>query len=77
MGAVYAHPDDVDLLVGGMAEQPWEGGLVGPTLRCVVSEQMLRSRRADRYFFDSADQPSPFTPGEQITEKKKRKKNLI
>ncbi|XP_052132307.1 peroxidase-like, partial [Frankliniella occidentalis] len=56
LGGVYAHPDDVDVLVGGMAERPWEGALVGPTLRCVISEQLLRSRRADRYFFDNPDQ---------------------
>lgn len=63
LAAVYAHPDDVDVLVGGMAERAWEGSLVGPTLRCIVSEQMLRSRKADRYFYDNADQPHPFTRG--------------
>ncbi|KAE8736650.1 hypothetical protein FOCC_FOCC017895, partial [Frankliniella occidentalis] len=62
LGGVYAHPDDVDVLVGGMAERPWEGALVGPTLRCVISEQLLRSRRADRYFFDNPDQPYPLSP---------------
>ncbi|KAJ1520556.1 hypothetical protein ONE63_003672 [Megalurothrips usitatus] len=70
LAAVYAHADDVDVLVGGMSEQPSDGALVGPTLRCIVSEQMVRSRRGDRYFYDNPEQPYPFTP-EQVREIKK------
>lgn len=67
LSTVYAHPDDVDVLVGGMAELPWDGALVGPTLRYIISEQLLRTRRADRYFYDNAEQPDPLTP-EQLRE---------
>lgn len=70
LSTVYVHPDDVDVLVGGMAELPWDGALVGPTLRYIISEQLLRTRRADRYFYDNADQPYPLTP-EQLREIKK------
>ncbi|CAL7938603.1 unnamed protein product [Xylocopa violacea] len=59
--ATYAHPDDVDLIVGGMAERAVEDGLLGPTFRCLISEQFSRTRRTDRYFYDSVYQPYPFT----------------
>ncbi|XP_017790614.1 PREDICTED: peroxidase-like isoform X1 [Habropoda laboriosa] len=65
--AVYTHPDDVDLIIGGMAERPVDDGLLGPTFRCLIFEQFSRTRRTDRYFYDSAYQPYPFTP-EQLAE---------
>lgn len=63
--ALYAHPDDVDLIIGGMAERPVDDGLLGPTFRCLIFEQFSRTRRTDRYFYDSAYQPHPFTPGKR------------
>ncbi|XP_043257427.1 peroxidase-like isoform X1 [Colletes gigas] len=63
----YAHPNDVDLIVGGMAERPIDDGLLGPTFRCLIFEQFSRTRRTDRYFYDSIYQPYPFTP-EQLAE---------
>ncbi|XP_015434443.1 PREDICTED: peroxidase-like [Dufourea novaeangliae] len=64
---IYAHPDDVDLIIGGMLERPVEDSLLGPTFSCLISEQFARTRRTDRYFYDSAYQPYPFTP-EQLAE---------
>ncbi|KAK9306667.1 hypothetical protein QLX08_002745 [Tetragonisca angustula] len=64
---VYVHPDDVDLIIGGMAERPAEDGLLGPTFRCLIFEQFSRTHRTDRFFYDSAYQPHPFTP-EQLAE---------
>ncbi|XP_029047333.1 peroxidase-like isoform X2 [Osmia bicornis bicornis] len=61
---VYTHPNDVDLLIGGMAERPLEDGLLGPTFRCLIFEQFSRTHRTDRYFYDSAYQPYPFTPAQ-------------
>ncbi|CAK9811196.1 Pxd [Anthophora plagiata] len=65
--AVYAHPDDVDLIIGGMAERSADDGLLGPTFRCLISEQFARTRRTDKYFYDSIYQPYPFT-SEQLTQ---------
>lgn len=59
----YSHPNDVDLIVGGMAERPADDSMVGPTFRCLIYEQFSRSRRTDRYFYDSALQPHPFASG--------------
>ncbi|XP_031834130.1 salivary peroxidase/catechol oxidase isoform X3 [Nomia melanderi] len=65
---IYASPDDVDLIVGGMLERPvTSDGLLGPTFSCLIFEQFSRTRRTDRYFYDSAHQPYPFTL-EQLAE---------
>jgi hypothetical protein len=63
---IYSHPNDVDLIVGGMMERLADDGMVGPTFRCLIYEQFFRSRRTDRFFYDSAMQPHPFTPGTLI-----------
>ncbi|XP_053983298.1 peroxidase-like isoform X3 [Hylaeus volcanicus] len=64
---LYAHPNDVDLIIGGMAERSADDGLLGPTFRCLIFEQFARTRRTDRYFYDSVFQPYPFTT-EQMEE---------
>ncbi|XP_076294511.1 peroxidase isoform X2 [Lasioglossum baleicum] len=64
---IYSSPHDVDLIIGGMLERPVEDGLLGPTFSCLISEQFARTRRTDRYFYDSSFQPQPFTP-EQLAE---------
>ncbi|XP_003425663.1 peroxidase isoform X3 [Nasonia vitripennis] len=57
---LYKRPDDVDLVIGGMAERPVDDALLGPTFRCLLATQFLRARRTDRFFYDSLDQPHPF-----------------
>lgn len=60
---LYDHVDDVDLVIGGMSERPAEDGIVGPTFRCIISEQFARTLRTDRFFYDLPQQPHPFTQG--------------
>ncbi|XP_043667765.1 peroxidase-like isoform X2 [Vespula pensylvanica] len=62
--SVYTHPNDVDLVIGGMAERSPDDGLLGPTFRCLILEQFARTLRTDRFFYDSAMQPYPFTPNQ-------------
>lgn len=61
--SLYHAPEDVDLLIGGMAERSAEDGILGPTFRCIISEQFARTKRTDRFFYDSINQPHPFSPG--------------
>ncbi|XP_045467735.1 peroxidase-like isoform X2 [Harmonia axyridis] len=56
----YKSVDDLDLIVGGLAEKP-ERGMFGPTLTCVLKDQFERTRGSDRYFYSNPDQPSPFS----------------
>uniref|UniRef100_A0A7E4VRZ8 peroxidase n=1 Tax=Panagrellus redivivus TaxID=6233 RepID=A0A7E4VRZ8_PANRE len=63
----YPSPDEVDLYVGAMVEDPVVGGLVGSTLACIVGDQFKRSRDGDRFYFEN---PGIFTPA-QLAELKK------
>jgi len=60
---LYAHPDDVDLWIGGLSERILPGSIMGPTFTCIVGDQFARSKKGDRFFYDIANQPHSFTPG--------------
>lgn len=48
LAAVYGHPRNVDLWVGGLLEASVPGGRVGRTVRCLLVEQFRRIRDGDR-----------------------------
>ncbi|VVC41836.1 Hypothetical protein CINCED_3A019850 [Cinara cedri] len=48
----YKTWDDIDLLIGALFEKHSEDAMVGPTMRCIIREQFIRTRLADRYFYD-------------------------
>lgn len=48
---VYAHLDDIDLFVGGLAEKPLPGAFIGPTFGCIMSKQFERVNIFNFYFF--------------------------
>nr|XP_018900823.1 PREDICTED: peroxidase-like [Bemisia tabaci] len=62
--SLYKSVDDIDLLVGGIAEKPADESLVGPTFRCVMGEQFIRTRIGDRFFYDNPSQPNSYREGE-------------
>ncbi|XP_075231368.1 peroxidase-like [Lycorma delicatula] len=71
LSLLYAHPDDVDLVVGGSLEAHVDKTLSGPTFLCLLLEQFYRTRVGDRFFFERGhSNPSSFTP-EQLNEIRK------
>ncbi|XP_029341367.1 peroxidase-like [Acyrthosiphon pisum] len=48
----YKHWRDIELLVGALFEKHEDDAMVGPTMRCIIREQFIRTRMADRYFYD-------------------------
>ena len=53
LASEYNSIDDVDLWIGGLAEVHVNGGLVGETFNSILTDQFLRTRDGDRFFFTS------------------------
>ncbi|CAG9762423.1 unnamed protein product [Ceutorhynchus assimilis] len=54
LGELYKSPDDIDLLVGGSLEKLVPGARVGKTFLCIITEQFIRTRKGDRFFFENS-----------------------
>ena len=52
--ALYGSVDDVDLWVGGLAEDHVSGSSVGPLFRAILSDQFERLRDGDRFWYEAA-----------------------
>lgn len=59
--SVYKSVDDVDFFVGGLLEVPLNDALMGYTFVCVVGDQFVRLKKADRYFYSLTNQPHSFS----------------
>lgn len=61
---IYKSPLDIDLLVGVLGERrtgPYT--LLGKIGSCIIGEQFKRFKYGDRFFYQWADGPNPFTAG--------------
>ncbi len=45
---LYGHPDNVDLFVAGLVEDPWHDSILGPTFTCLIVHQFRTWRAGDR-----------------------------
>lgn len=57
---MYASPRDVDQIVGLMLETK-SNVLMGPVSRCIVAEQLYRSKNGNRFFYSLPNGAYPFT----------------
>ena len=48
---VYTNVEDIDPYVGGVAERPVKGGVVGPTFAYIIGQQFQKIKEGDRFFF--------------------------
>ena len=56
----YGALDTVDLWVGGLAEEPIPGGIIGPTFACIFAITFSDLRSGDRFWFEN----DVFTPAQ-------------
>ena len=61
LARVYATPDDVDLWVGGLAEDHVRGAMVGPLFRAILISQFSALRDGDRFWYEKE-----LTPAERL-----------
>ncbi|XP_043235689.1 peroxidase-like [Amphibalanus amphitrite] len=67
---LYRSIEHVDLYVGGLLERPLEGAAVGPTFACLLTDQFVRLKAGDRFWYESGDPSIRFTP-DQLQEIRK------
>ncbi|KFM73649.1 Peroxidasin, partial [Stegodyphus mimosarum] len=60
---LYKHPDNIDLWVGGISEEPVEDAKVGPTFLCILIDQFKRVRSGDRFWYEN---PGIFSPNQLV-----------
>ncbi|XP_077975322.1 myeloperoxidase-like [Styela clava] len=58
---VYDSVNDIDLYVGGLAENLVDGGEVGPTFACILAYGFRALRKGDRFWHENERSPSSFT----------------
>ena len=57
-------PEDVDLYSAMFAEKRVPGAMVGPTLACLLTDQFLRIKKGDRFWYESDQlRGRPIPPG--------------
>ena len=53
MKKVYDVVDDIDIFVGGTAEEPFQGtngdSFLGPTFTCIIGDQFFKLKNGDRW----------------------------
>lgn len=55
---LYGNVNNVDLWVGALAEDHVPGGSVGPTLKAVITDQFVRLRDGDRFWYQRSLSPT-------------------
>lgn len=53
LASLYASVDDVDVWVGGLAEDPMPGALVGELIAAILVDQFERLRDGDRFWYQN------------------------
>ncbi len=67
LAAVYGSVNQVDLWVGGLAEDPANGALVGETFQAILLDQFTRLQIGDRFYYENDQLLSVLAPDVEDT----------
>jgi len=62
---LFQDVEDIDLFVGGLAERPLTGALIGPTFGCLLGQQFQILKKGDRFWYENNIPPSAYTKGKK------------
>ncbi|XP_048249367.1 peroxidase-like protein 3 [Haliotis rufescens] len=57
-------PDDVEIFPAGISERPVPGGVLGPTLSCIIAKQFELIKKGDRFWHELGNPVTGFTPAQ-------------
>ncbi|XP_049884290.1 peroxidase-like [Pectinophora gossypiella] len=57
----YETVDDIDIVAGFTSEYPMKEAAFGPTLACMMTDQIKHWRQADRFWYENQQHPGAFT----------------
>ncbi|XP_075056938.1 thyroid peroxidase [Mixophyes fleayi] len=60
---LYGHPDNIDVWLGGLAEDFLPGARIGPLFACLIGKQMKALRDGDRFWYEN---PNVFTKDQRM-----------
>ncbi|XP_063771565.1 thyroid peroxidase isoform X2 [Pseudophryne corroboree] len=60
---LYGHPDNIDVWLGGLAEDFLPGARIGPLFACLIGKQMKALRDGDRFWYEN---PNVFTEDQRM-----------
>jgi peroxidase len=55
--------NDVDYYAGGLSEQSFGNGLIGPTFSCIIMKQFKELKNGDRFYYENGPTATSFTLG--------------
>lgn len=64
----YGSLNNVDLFVGGLAEESLPGGIVGAVFACIFANTFTPVRDGDRFYYDNSAGPTPLFTSAQRAE---------
>lgn len=60
----FSSTEDIDVYSGALSEPPIPGAITGPLLGCLISDQFLRLKVGDSFWYERLHGPQRFTPAQ-------------
>lgn len=64
----FSDVNDIDLVIGGLAEKHLPDSVLGPTFACLTGMQFFHLKFGDRFYFEHGGEVGSFKPGNKNTQ---------